>query len=49
MKEFIESLIEKLNDDSLSEESKELIKELLRQQAELEQSLLNQINQALRR
>jgi hypothetical protein len=49
MKEFIENLIEKLNDKSLSQESRDLIKEILRKQAIHEQDLLDQINNALRR
>ena len=49
MKEFIENLIEKLNDQSLSEESKDLIREILRKQAVHKQDLLDQINNALRR
>ena len=49
MREIIENLIEKLNDTNLSEESRELIKDLLRQQAVHEQDLLDQINNALRR
>jgi hypothetical protein len=49
MKEFIENLIAKLNDPDTTEESKELIKELLRQQSIHEQDLLDQINNALRR
>lgn len=49
MKEFVENLIEKLNDQSLSQESRDLIKEILRKQALHEQDLLDQINNALRR
>jgi|AntRauTorckE6833_2_1112554.scaffolds.fasta_scaffold10131_4 Arc/MetJ-type ribon-helix-helix transcriptional regulator len=48
MKEFIENLIEKLNDPNVSEEAKELIRDLLRQQVAHEQDLLDQINAALR-
>ncbi len=49
MKEFIENLIERLNDQSLSQESKDLIIEILRNQAIHAQDLLDQINNALRR
>ena len=48
MKEFIEKLIEKLNDPTVSEENKILIIELLRQQAAHEKDLLDQINRALK-
>lgn len=49
MKEFIEKLIEKINDPSISEETKELMRELLRQQAEHEKDLLDKINNVLKK
>jgi hypothetical protein len=49
MKEFIERLIEKINDPSVSEETKELMRELLRQQAEHEKDLLDKITDVLRK
>ena len=48
MKEIVENLIEKLNEPNVSEESKKLIRDLLRQQAIHEQDLLDQLNNALR-
>ena len=49
MKDFIDNLIAKLEDPNLTKESRELILDILRQQATLEQCLLDKINQALRR
>lgn len=49
MKDFIERLIARLEDPNLTNEQKELIIDLLRQQADLEKSLLDQINRVLER
>lgn len=47
MRELVENFIKALNNPNTTEEAKELIRDLLRQQAEHESDLLDLINEAL--
>lgn len=47
MEKFVQNLIDALNNPNNSEETNEIIRDLLRQQAELEGTLIDQINNAL--